>query len=544
MKMETFKISGKIVDPISKRIFNGTLEVSEGRIIKIFEDKKEYDNYILPGFIDAHIHIESSMLIPSEFARLAVVHGTVATVSDPHEIANVLGIDGVRYMINNGKRVPFKFFFGVPSCVPATTFETAGAEISPDDARKLFYEDDLLYLSEMMNYPGVLFNDSVVMEKLNIAKELGKPIDGHAPGLTGEDVKKYIEAGISTDHECFKIEEAYEKLKYGMKILIREGSAAKNYETLKSLIPEHTDKVMLCSDDQHPNNLVECHINDVVKRSLKNGYDLFDVLQTSCVNAVKHYKLDVGLLQFGDWADFIVVDNLNDFNILKTFINGNLVAEKGKTKIDSVYTKAINNFKTSKKSIKDFEVKHTGEKIRVMQAFDGQLITEEVDFQPKIENGNLVSDIENDILKISVINRYADVKPAVGFIKNIGIKKGSIATCVGHDSHNIIAVGTNDKELCDAVNAIIENTGGISVSDGNSVEVLPLPVAGIMSNEDGYIVAEKYSKIDKLAKNLGSNLHAPFMTLSFMALLVIPALKLSDKGLFDGNKFQFVDLNV
>ena len=544
MKIETFKISGKIVDPISKRIFNGTLEISEGRIIKILEDKKEYENYILPGFIDAHIHIESSMLIPSEFARLAVVHGTVATVSDPHEIANVLGIDGVRYMINNGKRVPFKFFFGVPSCVPATTFETAGAEISPDDVRKLFNEDDLLYLSEMMNYPGVLFNDAVVMEKLKIAKDLGKPIDGHAPGLTGEDVKKYIEAGISTDHECFKIEEAYEKLKYGMKILIREGSAAKNYETLKSLIPEHTDKVMLCSDDQHPNNLVECHINDVVKRSLKNGYDLFDVLQTSCVNAVKHYKLDVGLLQFGDWADFIVVDNLNDFNVLKTFINGNLVAENGKTKIESVVTKVINNFKTSKKSIKDFEVKHTGEKIRVMQAFDGQLITEEIDLQPKIENGNLVSDIENDILKISVINRYADVKPAVGFIKNIGIKKGAIATCVGHDSHNIIAVGTNDKELCDAVNAIIENTGGISVSDGESIEVLPLPVAGIMSNEDGYIVAEKYSKIDKLAKNLGSNLHAPFMTLSFMALLVIPALKLSDKGLFDGNKFQFVDLNV
>jgi len=482
------------------------------------------------------------MLIPSEFARLAVVHGTVATVSDPHEIANVLGIKGVRYMIENGKKVPFKFYFGAPSCVPATVFETAGAEITPDNIKELFVKDDLHYLSEMMNFPGVLFKDPDVMRKIEIAKEYARPIDGHAPGLTGEDAKKYIEVGISTDHECYMIEEAHEKIKYGMKILIREGSAAKNYETLRSLISDFNDKVMFCSDDKHPDELAEYHINDVVKRSLKFGYDLFDVLQCSCVNAVKHYNLDVGLLQKNDFADFIVTDNLKNISILQTYINGELVAENGKSLIKSVKEEVINNFNCDIKSIKDFEVIYNGKKIRVIKAFEGQLITEEIIAQPKVENGLIVADVANDILKLVVINRYENVKPAVSFIKNINLKKGAIASCVGHDSHNIIAVGTNDKDLCDAVNAIIEHKGGISVAENDNINVLPLPVAGIMSNEDAYFVAEKYSEINKTVKTLGTNLAAPFMTLSFMALLVIPSLKLSDKGLFDGNKFKFVDL--
>jgi adenine deaminase len=542
--MKNFKISGNIVDPVKRKIYAGTIEVSDGKISNITEDSAEYKTYIMPGFIDSHIHIESSMLIPSEFARLAVTHGTVATVSDPHEIANVLGINGVRYMIKNGKRVPFKFYFGAPPCVPATTFETAGAEITPEDIEKLFTEDKLHYLSEMMNFPGVLFKDPVVMKKLDIAKKYGKPIDGHAPGLKGEDAKKYIEAGISTDHECYTIEEAYEKLKYGMKILIREGSAAKNYETLRPLISEHSDSVMFCSDDKHPDNLVESHINDVVKRSLKFGYDLFNVLQCSCVNAVKHYKLDVGLLQANDSADFIIVDDLEKLNVLQTYINGELVAENEKTLIKSVKEETINNFNTSKKSIKDFEVKYSSKNIRVMEAFDGQLITSEIDVQPKIENGLIISDTKNDVLKLAVINRYMDLKPAISFIKNFNLEKGAIASCVGHDSHNIIAVGTNDKDLCDAVNTIIENKGGISVADNGKIDVLPLPVAGIMSNKDAYLVAGKYLKLDRLAKALGTKLSAPFMTLSFMALLVIPALKLSDKGLFDGNSFKFVDLTI
>jgi adenine deaminase len=542
--MNTFKISGNIVDPIKRKIFPGTIEVINGKISNIIEDSTEYKNFIMPGFIDAHIHIESSMLIPSEFARLAVVHGTVATVSDPHEIANVLGIEGVRYMIKNGKKVPFKFYFGAPSCVPATIFETAGAVITAEDIEELFVKDKLYYLSEMMNFPGVLFNDPDVMKKIGIAKKHGKPIDGHAPGLKGEDAKKYIDAGISTDHECYMLEEAIEKIKYGMKILIREGSAAKNYETLHPLISGYTEFVKFCSDDKHPDELTENHINEIVKRSLKYGYNLFDVLQCASVNAVKHYNLDVGLLQINDCADFIVVDNLSDMNILKTYINGELVAENGKSLIKSDKEEVLNNFNTNKKSIKDFEVKYTGKNIRVIKAFEGQLITEELKIQPKVENGLIVADVKNDILKLAAINRYKDTKPAVAFINNFKLKKGAIASCVGHDSHNIIAVGTNDIDLCEAVNAVIEHKGGISVSVDGKTEILPLPVAGIMSNEDAYYVAEKYMKINNLAKTLGTDLSAPFMTLSFMALLVIPSLKLSDKGLFDGNNFKFVDLHI
>lgn len=542
--MKSFKISGNIVDPLKRKIFPGTLEITDGKISDIKEEAKEYKNYIIPGFVDSHVHVESSMLIPSEFARLAVTQGTVASVSDPHEIANVLGIEGVRFMIKNGKKVPFKFYFGAPSCVPATGFESSGAEITTDDIETLFKEDGLLYLSEMMNYPGVLFNDPAVMKKIETAKKYGKPIDGHAPGLKGEDAKKYIEAGITTDHECYTIEEAYEKLKYGMKIQIREGSSAKNFETLLPLVSEYTDMVMFCTDDMHPDDLVERHIFDIAKRAINSGYDLFDVLQCSSVNAVKHYKLDVGLLQKNDYADFIIVDNLKDFNVLQTYINGNLVAENGKSKIETIKEKPLNNFNTSKKSINDFEVKYEGKNIRVIEALDGQLITNEIDIKPKVENGLITADTERDILKLTVINRYKESKPAVAFIKNFNLEKGAIASSVGHDSHNIIAVGTNDKDLCDAVNAIIEQKGGICIADNGKIEILPLPVAGIMSNEDAYLVSGKYLKLDRLAKALGTNLASPFMTLSFMALLVIPSLKLSDKGLFDGNKFKFVELSI
>jgi adenine deaminase len=508
----------------------------------------------MPGFIDAHVHIESSMLIPSEFARLAVVHGTVATVSDPHEIGNVLGVAGIRYMIDNGKKVPFKFYFGASSCVPATSFETAGAEITASNIRELFEKDGLNYLSEMMNYPGVLFNDPMVMEKIKIALDLGKPIDGHAPGLRGEQAKKYIEAGISTDHECFTLDEALDKLKFGMKILIREGSAAKNYDALHTLVRDYTDNVMFCSDDKHPNDLVKSHIDELVRRSIENKYDLFDVLQCACVNPVKHYNMDVGLLHAGDPADFIVVNNLNDFKVQQTYINGELVAENGKSLIKRVEAETVNNFNTKPKSAQDFEIEEplfvnndgspAATEIRVIEAVEGQLITNEKHLQPHVENGKLVSDNNNDILKIAVVERYGNSKPAIGFIRNFGLKSGAIASCVAHDSHNIIAVGVSDEDICKAVNAVIDSKGGISVVHEGIAEVLPLPVAGIMSKDDGYTVAEKYEKIDALAKELGTKLKAPFMTLSFMALLVIPRLKLSDKGLFDGDKFEFVDIKV
>lgn len=540
----SFTISGNIVDIINRKIYPGTVTVEDSKISKIEANKNSYDNFILPGFVDAHIHIESSTLIPSEFARIAVLNGTVSTVSDPHEIGNVLGIEGIRYMIENAKKVPFKFYFGASSCVPATSFETAGAEIGAKQIRELFEKDGLHYLSEMMNYPGVLHRDPMVMEKIKIAQELNRPVDGHAPGLRGEDAKNYISAGIETDHECYTLDEALDKLKYGMKILIREGSAAKNYEALHPIIKEHSDNVMFCSDDKHPNDLIVGEIDKIVSRSIENGYDVFDVLKCACVIPVKHYKLDVGLLKVGDPADFIVVDNLVDFKVLQTYIDGQLVADKGKTLIKSVDEKIVNNFNTAKKKVSDFEIKGSECTIRAIEAIDGQIITNEVHVPAKVNDGKLISNIDNDVLKITVVERYNNSKPAVAFIKNFGLKKGAIASCVGHDSHNIIAVGVTDEDICNAVNAIIENKGGLAVVLDGKAEVLPLPIAGIMTKEDGHTVAEKYIKLDKLAKELGTKLYAPFITLSFMALPVIPQLKLSDRGLFDGKKFEFADLVV
>jgi len=538
----TFSISGNIVDILSKVIFPGTITVVDSVITRIEKNNNSYENFILPGFIDSHVHVESSMLIPSEFARLAVTHGTVATVSDPHEIGNVLGIEGIRYMINNGKKVPFKFFFGASPCVPATSFETAGAEIGVEEIRELFVKDGLHYLSEMMNYPGVLHRDPVVMEKIKIARELNKPVDGHAPGLRSEDAKNYISAGISTDHECFTLEEALDKIKYGMRILIREGSAAKNYEALHTLIKSHSDVIMFCSDDKHPNDLVVGHIDQLVARSVAYGYNVFDVLKCACINPVVHYNLTVGMLREGDPADFIIVNNLEEFKVQKTFINGKLVAENGSTLIERVDEEIVNHFNTAKKIVSDFELSSSSQNVRVIEVLDGQLISNELHLPAAISDGKLISNTANDVLKITVVERYKNGKPSIGFIKNFGLKKGAIASCVAHDSHNIIAVGVSDEDICNAVNAVIENKGGISVSSEGNTEVLPLPVAGIMTNEDGYIVADKYTAIDKLAKELGTELHAPFMSLSFMALLVIPHLKLSDKGLFDGSKFEFVDL--
>jgi adenine deaminase len=548
-----FTVAGNIVDVINRKIIKGSVEIRDGKIHSVKQDNTvSSGDYILTGFIDSHVHIESSMLVPSEFARLAVVHGTVATVSDPHEIANVLGIKGIRYMIENGKNVPFKFYFGASSCVPATAFETAGAEVSISDIRELFEKDKLHYLSEMMNYPGVLFNDAVVMEKIKIAHDLNKPVDGHAPGLKGDDVRKYIETGITTDHECFTLDEALEKLKYGMKILIREGSAAKNFDALHPLIGIHQGMVMLCSDDKHPNDLTKGHINELVRRSVAYGYDLFDVLKCACVNPVEHYNLDVGLLREGDPADFIIVNNLKDFNVKRTYVNGTLVAENGKTLIKSVDAEVINNFNISKKSVSDFAAESpravandgtpTTPQIRVIEALEGQLITNELHVKANSIYNKLESDPTNDILKIAVVDRYSDAKPAIGFIKNFGLKKGAIASSVAHDSHNIILVGVADEDICSAVNAIIDSKGGICTAFSGKIDVLPLPVAGIMTNEDGYGTAEKYEKLDSIAKEFGTKLKAPFMTLSFMALLVIPQLKLSDKGLFDGSKFKFVDI--
>ncbi|OEK01369.1 adenine deaminase [Roseivirga sp. 4D4] len=536
-------ISGQIIDVRNRRIYKGEIQVSENRIISIEEKDDVEDQYILPGFIDAHVHVESSMLVPSEFARLAVVHGTVATVSDPHEIGNVMGVEGVEYMIENGKQVNFKFNFGAPSCVPATTFETAGAEISPEQVEYLLQKPEVKYLAEMMNWPGVLFNDKVVYEKLDIAKKLGKPIDGHAPGLRGDQAEQYIKAGISTDHECFTADEARDKLKHGMKIAIREGSAAKNFDALVELFGEAPEMLMFCSDDKHPDNLVESHIDDMVKRTLAKGYDLFDVLQAACITPIDHYNLDVGALQVGDYADFIVVNSLEDFAIQSTYINGELVAENGKSHISRVNNAVINQFNCDPISIESIRVKATSDKVNVIEALDGQLITNCLELETRRdENGFAISDIVQDMLKMVVVNRYNNADPAIAFIKNFNLKEGALASSVGHDSHNIIAVGVDDASITKAINIIIEAKGGVSAVAKNKEQVLPLPVAGIMSAEDGYEIADAYTKIDQMTKKMGSSLTSPFMTLSFMALLVIPNLKLSDKGLFDGKNFEFKPL--
>ncbi|MBS3999143.1 MAG: adenine deaminase [Desulfobulbaceae bacterium] len=544
--MKSFEIEGKIVDIHNERIFPGKVFVTNGIIEKIEEIEDSISlHYIMPGFVDAHVHIESSMIVPSEFARLAVVHGTVATVSDPHEIANVLGIEGIHFMIDNGSKVPFKFNFGASSCVPATTFETAGATISANDIEELMADDRIKYMSEMMNFPGVIYDFPDVMEKIKIAHSSGKPIDGHAPGLRGDGLQKYASAGITTDHESFTYDEAKEKIGYGMKTIIREGTAAKNFEALHPLISEHNDMVMFCSDDKHPDDLVLNHINKIASRAIAKGHDLFDVLRAACVNPVTHYNLDVGLLREGDPADFILVNNLTEFDVSRTYIDGGLISENGKSLIERVEFANLNNFNCSPKSPSDFEIESNGKSnINVIEALDGELITKKIILPAKIENNLLVSDVENDVLKLTVVNRYEDVKPAVAFIRNFGLKRGAIASSVGHDSHNITAVGVDDESLAIAVNAVIKLKGGMVLYDGNETYEIPLPVAGLMSDGDGYIVAVQYATISRKARELGSPLHSPFMTLSFMALLVIPYIKLSDKGLFDGEKFEFMDLQV
>ena len=549
MNSSLFNISIQFVDIFNKSIYPACVSIENGKIqsIQPIEEREiTTKGFLMPGFIDSHVHIESSMLIPSEFARLAVVHGTVGTVSDPHEIANVCGMEGVEFMIANGKQVPFKFNFGAPSCVPATIFETAGAALDSKDVTALLQKPEVKYLSEMMNFPGVLHKDPEVIKKIAAAHAAGKPVDGHAPGLMGDAAQQYIEAGISTDHECFTIEEALDKLEHGMKIIIREGSAAKNFEALADLIDDHPNTVLFCSDDKHPDSLVDGHINQLCARAIAKGLDLFNVLKVACVNPVLHYKLDIGLLREGDSADFIIADNLTDFTINQTYIDGVPLLANGKSIIESVNTVPINQFNcepvlASQLAIVQNEYPSNNGLIPVIEALDGQLITNRLSLAGKLLNNHWVADTDNDVLKMVVVNRYHKAPIAKCFIKNFGFKKGAIASTVAHDSHNIVAVGADDDALAEAINLVIAAAGGVSCVDGNGAELLlPLPVAGLMSADDGYSVAARYTAIDSMAKSLGSSLSAPFMTLSFMALLVIPHLKLSDKGLFDGDRFEFI----
>ena len=534
--------SGNIIDLINQKIFSGTIKIENGKIIDIIKKNQSFKNYIIPGFIDAHIHIESSMLTPSEFARVAITHGTVAAVADPHEIANVLGTNGIYYMINNASKVPFKFYFGAPSCVPASNFETSGGVITTKDIETLLSQKNIKFLAEIMNYPGVIYNDSEVMEKIEIAKKYSKPIDGHAPKLSGDDLKKYVSAGITTDHECSTFEEAHEKIKLGMKILIREGSAAKNFEELCPLLENHWRNCMLCSDDKHPDDLIKGHINLMVKKAIDKKIDPIKVLIAAILNPIRHYNLDVGLLRIGDPADFLIIDSLDKLNINSTFINGKKVANASKPLIKKIKSEIINKFNIEKLKQSDFSINALAEKMNVIVTIEGQIFTQKTLETPKVKSGCVISDVDKDILKIAVVNRYKKSKPALTFIKNFGLKDGAIASSVAHDSHNIIAVGVTDEYICKAVNLIIKNKGGICLVGKNYEKVLALPIAGIMSDISYNQVANKYTEINNLANALGSKLKAPFMTLSFMALPVIPRLKITDKGLFDSDNFRFINL--
>lgn len=535
------KISGKIVDPHKMRIYAGEISFENGRIISIDETESAPDMYIMPGLVDAHVHIESSMVTPSHFAVAAVKHGTVAVVSDPHEIANVLGTGGVYFMLDNAGSVPMMFSFGAPSCVPATPFESSGAVIGPEEIQLLLNDKRIHYLAEMMNFPGVIYGDDNVALKLQIARDAGVVIDGHAPGLTGVNLQKYVASGITTDHECSTLEEALEKVSLGMKILIREGSAAKNLDSLAPLLESHPDMVMLCSDDLHPEMLEKGHINKLVVRLVNAGYDLFKVLRAASVNAAAHYGLENGLLRAGDRADFIVVDNPGNMKVLQTWINGILVFDGVRTLFGPGLVEKVNNFHCNRIVPKEIAVKREGVGMRVITAMNGELLTGSVVVSAGSEP--LVrSQPEADILKIVVKERYKDAQPSMGFIKGFGLKKGALATSVAHDSHNIIAVGVTDAEIAEAVNAVVDAGGGMAVVSDQDCEILRLPVAGIMSDMPLSAVAASYLRLTETAKRLGCTLDAPFMTLSFMALLVIPELKLSDKGLFDGIAFRFVPL--
>ncbi len=543
MKTNKYKISGNIVDVVNGKIYKGEITVENGIITQINNVDNCPNKYIIPGLIDAHVHIESSMVTPANFAEVAVVHGTVATVSDPHEIANVLGVKGIEFMIKNGKTVPFKFFFGAPSCVPATPFESSGAIIDETITDKLLSSKDIYYLAEMMNYPGVIYKSKDVISKINSAHKYNKPIDGHAPNVSGEDLSLYAEVGITTDHECMNIEEAIEKIKKGIKIQIREGSAAKNFDDLLPLIDLYPEMIMFCSDDKHPDDLLKGHINLLVKRAINRGYDPITLLKICSKNVIEHYKLNVGLLQKNDAADFVIIDNLTDFNVLATYINGEKVSENGKCLFKVTQLSELpNNFNAKPITENDIKVEAVSETIKLIKVDDGQLYTYCEKEILKANNGFLYSNSEKDILKIVVLNRYLQASPAVAFIRGFGLKTGAIASSIAHDSHNIVAVGVEDENIVKAINSVIECKGGISVVNSNEIHILPLPIAGLMSAMNVESTAKLYKQANEKAINLGTKLKSPFMTLAFMSLLVIPELKLGDKGLFDGLKFQFTSL--
>ena len=535
-------IKGNIVDIVNKEIFKGEIHFTE-KIEKIIRKEVEDEQYILPGFVNSHMHIESSMLSPFEFAKEAVKHGTIAIVTDPHEIANVCGVKGINYMIENARFAPIKIFFGAPSCVPATKYETSGNILNAKIIDELLQRKEIYFLSEMMDFPGVINDDFDVHEKLRYAKKYNKPVDGHAPGISGQDLKKYVESGISTDHECFTIAEAENKLALGMKVQIREGSAAKNFEQLFPIIDSHPDSVMICTDDSHPDDLIKGHINLIAQRAWQKGLNYFNVLCSVTINPIQHYHLPVGFLQVGQPADFIVTSDKYASEIYSTFVHGE--DKKADTIIQSPPVNILNNFNADPISLFDITIKENGPFVNVICIDDGELITSHKKYSYSTvfdSEGNIKSPFN----KIVVLNRYSKkAKPVCGIVENFNLKIGALASSIAHDSHNIICIGCNDENIVDAINTLIKNKGGITAVhlEENISHSLPLEIAGLMTSKNAAWVAEKYNVLNNFAKtNLGTTLYAPFMTMSFLSLLVIPELKIGDKGLFDIRIPGFVNL--
>lgn len=528
-------ISGNLIDAFHKEIYPCSIVIENKKIVSIKRNQNHYDCFILPGFVDAHIHIESSMLLPDRFGQMVLPKGTIAVLNDPHEIANVLGISGIEMMMEAAQKSPVKFFFGIPSSVPATPLDSAGSVLTTADIETLAKTGKFKALSEVMNVPGVLNQNSEVISKIEIAKKYHLRVDGHAPGLKGEKLTQYIAAGIETDHESISREEAEEKIEKGMKILIREGSAAKNWEALKSLIPEYPDQLMFCTDDAHPDEIIsEGHIDKFFKKGIKEGFDIFDLVKIASINPVEFYRLDVGLLREGDRADFIVIDNPVDFNLFATYIDGKKIEYDHSVSDTPPVLNGFDHLPIQSEELK-IELK---EEIPVIQIIPDEIITKRMNYT--IKQSPFESDLHQDILKIVYINRYSNGKPQIGFIQGFNLKEGAMATTIAHDSHNIIAVGCSDEALKETINHLIELKGGLVVKNNNGIISLPLPYGGIISGKQGEEVAEEYLHLNETLRQMGCKLHAPFMTLSFMALIVVPALKIGERGLFDVEKFEFI----
>lgn len=541
---KTLVIRGNLVDIHERRTYGAEIQVADGKITRILPTGQTEEGYILPGFIDAHVHIESSMTTPAAFIRAVVCHGSVGAVADPHEIANVMGTEGIDFMIENAQGLPFYAWFGVPSCVPATPFETAGATIDAAETERLLGRDDLHFLAEMMDYPGVLRGEPEVIRKIEAAREAGKPVDGHFPLATGEELRRYFGAGITTDHETVSLDKGREKCELGMQVLIREGSAARNFDELHPLLREYPDRIMFCTDDAHPSLLAKGHIDRLVRRAIALGYDLYDVLRAASLNPARHYGIPVGLLREGDPADFIRVSDLDELRVLETYIQGKRVYDGQACAIPFRKPEPANRFHVKPITLDKLAVRARGKRLRAIVCEDRDLITQEELIPARTFDGFIEADPEKDRLKLAVVNRYHTAPPAIAFIKGMGLKMGAVAQSVAHDSHNIIAVGATDFELEQAINAVIRSRGGIAVSCLDEVTILPLPVAGLMSDMTLEETARRYEEIERRIKRLGTPMDSLQMTLSFMALLVIPRLKLSDRGLFDGQTFQLTSLFV